>query len=324
MTGSLAEIFSPVISVSNRQVCFQVDVDSMWSYLNFYGFNGGDFFKEDRLFETTIPRFIDIFDEFDVKATFFVVGRDALKKENRMLIRRLHEKGHEIANHTMNHVVGFCKLSRQQKTNEIGKCEEIIQEITGQRPVGFRAPSFSIDNDTIRILEDRGYKYDSSVFPTGFIPLFKCVIFMKSIVNNRDAPRGMGSLRHIFAPSEPYLPDRGQMWKAGRSNLVEIPISVLPIVRIPFYRSFNVVSGMQFFRLSLFWLKRSTRDINYLFHALELGDWEKREIDPRIMNHPGVRMGIQEKIEEYRATISAIKEGYSPVLMREFSDRFLS
>ena len=93
------------------------------------------------------------------KATFFVLAWIAEKLPN--LIREIQARGHEIASHGCNH-----KLSNQiaidALTTELDDSKKILEDIVGAPVHGFRAPSFSINEDTLKTVQASGYLYDSS------------------------------------------------------------------------------------------------------------------------------------------------------------------
>ena len=142
----------------------QVDLDGLWTILGYYGMKHP--VENDPIYETAIPRFIELFRKYDLKATFFVIGRDLEVPKKRKLIQQLAKEGHEIANHTYNHHFGFRKLPREKKEAEISKTELLIQKATGTKPAGFKAPGYDLDEQGLQILQQRGYAYDSSVLPS--------------------------------------------------------------------------------------------------------------------------------------------------------------
>ena len=89
---------------------------------------------------------IQILDEYDAKATFFVVGAWVDKYPES--VKQLHDAGHHIMNHSNTHPY-MSKLSEQQKIDEIKSCNNKIYEITGKTPTLFRPPYGDYDNATI-------------------------------------------------------------------------------------------------------------------------------------------------------------------------------
>ena len=94
-----------------------------------------------------------------VRATFFVLGWIAKKLPG--LIREIHVRGHEVASHGVDH-----HLCTDQSIGTLRKdltdSRILLEDIIGRRVAGYRAPSFSINNDILKTIEDAGYQYDSS------------------------------------------------------------------------------------------------------------------------------------------------------------------
>lgn len=85
------------------------------------------------------PAILDELDEHGVKAVFFVVGEKVAKYPE--LAREIVNRGHELGNHTMSHPQGSMWILGPWRTwREIGNCQKVIEEVTGQRPGWFRAP----------------------------------------------------------------------------------------------------------------------------------------------------------------------------------------
>jgi polysaccharide deacetylase family protein (PEP-CTERM system associated) len=108
---------------------------------------------------------LDLLNETNVKATFFVLG--ILAKHRPDLVRKIVDEGHEIALHGMNHDAMF-KLTTKQAKADILYSKKLISDISGTELLGYRAPFFSIIEKNLYILEylaELGFQYDSSIFP---------------------------------------------------------------------------------------------------------------------------------------------------------------
>ncbi|MDD6484746.1 MAG: polysaccharide deacetylase family protein [Clostridiales bacterium] len=103
-----------------------------------------------------IDEILDILDEYECKATFFVVGDWAQKYGDSLL--KIKNRGHEIGNHSYNHA-DYTKLSSVQIDEDLAKCDSIIEEITGSQPKLVRAPSGGYNNTVIQTCEGRGDIY---------------------------------------------------------------------------------------------------------------------------------------------------------------------
>lgn len=87
--------------------------------------------------ETYTAQLLDLLKEYDIKVTFFVVGKNAEKHAG--LIRRMHEEGHLIGIHNYEHKSNWLMLPKQVR-RQIEQSSKIIERITGERPIYYRPP----------------------------------------------------------------------------------------------------------------------------------------------------------------------------------------
>jgi len=112
--------------------------------------------------ERNTRKILDLLDKYDVKATFFVLGWIAERKPE--LAKEIHSRGHEIASHGYGHIINY-ELSRDEIYEDIKKSKGLLESITGDKVVGYRAPNFSVTQDVIDALTTLGFEYDSSYHP---------------------------------------------------------------------------------------------------------------------------------------------------------------
>jgi len=115
--------------------------------------------------ERNVHRILDMFDEADVQATFFALGWVA--KRHGGLMREIVVRGHELASHGWDHGRVF-RMDRAAFAEDISRARKVLEDASGARVVGYRAPSFSIDQRTpwaFAELAEQGYTYSSSVAP---------------------------------------------------------------------------------------------------------------------------------------------------------------
>ncbi len=101
----------------------------------------------------------------DIRATFFVLGWVAEREP--FLIREIIDRGHEVGSHGYAHKLVF-EQSPQEFRDDVQRSIDLIGDITGEMPVGYRAPSFSINDQclwALDIVADLGFRYDASIFP---------------------------------------------------------------------------------------------------------------------------------------------------------------
>ena len=220
--------------------------------------------KEERVTKS-LDKTLQLLREHDVNATFFVVGE--LAEKHPSIIEKINEDNHEVAFHGYHHEL-LSESNPQKLQMEIKNFNLLLSN----KCVGYRAPSFSLSNKTkwaLKVLEDAGYKYDSSVFPTK-TPLY-----------------GVWG-----APTRPYKPSFEDVAKEDEySKLWEFPplVYTLTPFRIPMAGGFY----LRFFPANL--VKRAIKKANkqefpavIFFHCWEL--------DPET---PRLKLGLSKTFVTY-------------------------
>ena len=153
---------------ADRLCCVSVDLDAIACYYRIHALPGAP--PEPARFailRRCLPRFAELFARHGVRATFFVVGADLEDDaEGRAALAALARDGHELASHTHTHPYDFIRLGAGAIADEIDRAHAAIGACAGTPPVGFRAPGYEISAEAIEALQARGYRYDSSVFPS--------------------------------------------------------------------------------------------------------------------------------------------------------------
>jgi len=115
--------------------------------------------------ERNTAAILDILEKHRVRATFFVVGWIAERYP--ALVREISRHGHEIGCHSYLHRKIY-DLTPEEFREDTRRAKNILEDITGKTVLGYRAPSYSITKKSLwalDILEELGFKYDSSIFP---------------------------------------------------------------------------------------------------------------------------------------------------------------
>jgi polysaccharide deacetylase family protein (PEP-CTERM system associated) len=115
--------------------------------------------------ERNVREILDLFDEAQVKATFFALGWVARRHGG--LMHEIVVRGHELASHGWDHTRVF-RMERKAFGEDIARARKVLEDAAGVRVIGYRAPSFSIDRRTpwaFMELAEQGYTYSSSVAP---------------------------------------------------------------------------------------------------------------------------------------------------------------
>jgi polysaccharide deacetylase family protein (PEP-CTERM system associated) len=110
-------------------------------------------------------RLLDIFTEYRVCGTFFVLGWVAERHPS--LVRQIKDRGHEIASHGYGHRLVYDQMPAAFR-EDVRRSKSLLEDASGGPVLGYRAPSFSITARSLwalDILIEEGYVYDSSIFP---------------------------------------------------------------------------------------------------------------------------------------------------------------
>jgi Predicted xylanase/chitin deacetylase len=120
---------------SNRQTkplaSVSLDLDNQWSYMKIHGDEGWDAYPS--YFDIFVPHVLNVLDELELKITFFIVGKDTEREENRKYLKMITDRGHEVGNHSYHHESWLQTYSYEKIEKEIREAEEAIESVTGQR-----------------------------------------------------------------------------------------------------------------------------------------------------------------------------------------------
>jgi len=104
---------------------------------------------------------LDLLADVEGHATFFVLGWVA--RRHPALVRRIAAEGHEVASHTDMHL-RLNLLPRRELAADLLRARDSLEQVTGERVLGVRAPNFSISDEVLECMAEAGYWYDSSYF----------------------------------------------------------------------------------------------------------------------------------------------------------------
>lgn len=288
----------PIVSVS-------VDLDPLSCYFRIHALPGAP--PEDVRFailRQALPRFAELFARHGVRATFFVVGSDLDEDaDGRRLLTELASAGHELANHSFTHPYDFTRLPSTRIAEEIDRAHQAIGACSGAPPVGFRAPGYETTSEVIDLLCDRGYRYDSSTFPS--VPYYLAKAAVMGLLRATGRPSGsiLGSPTVLLAPRTPYRPAPGAAYRRGDRPIVQMPMAVTRRLRLP-------VIGTSLITFPE-WLRRHMVDhvlaepfVNLELHGIDLSDADADRLPPALIaRQPDLRRTLAHKTEALEATL---------------------
>jgi peptidoglycan/xylan/chitin deacetylase (PgdA/CDA1 family) len=273
-------------------------------------------------FDIVVPRVLRILDESDLKITFFIVGQDAALEKNQDAIQSIVNAGHEIGNHSYNHEPWMHLYPPEQIDDEIQRAEEVIERVTNLRPIGYRGPGYSLSQSTIEVLERRNYLYDASLHSTFLGPIARMYYFFTARLSTEEQ-RQRSLLFGKF--SDGFRPNYAYRWKNEIDNeqqdLIEIPVTTIPILKIPFHVSYllfisNVspVMARLYFRFALTMCKFTSINPSLLLHPLDFLGYDEIK---SLSFFPAMNIPTEIKIDTVRQVLRLYSEHFEIVPMRQ-------
>jgi len=218
---------------------------------------------ESRVVRNT-DRLLDIFDEFEVRSTFFVLGWVGERHPD--LVSRIALRGHEVACHGYAHRLVYDQ-TRAAFRDDVRRAKALLEDAGGRQVLGYRAPSYSITPRSLWALDvliEEGYQYDSSIFPI------------------RHDRYGIP-----VSDRRPYRVER------TNGSLIEVPGSTTQL------GSLNLpVAGGGYFRILPYWWTRwGIARVNEQEHRPAVFYLHPWEIDP---DQPRLPAGVLSRFRHYR------------------------
>jgi hypothetical protein len=295
-----------------------LDLDDHWTYLKTRG--DARWAAYPTYLPIVVPRVLDLLDELRLRITFFVVGRDAAVPAHAPLMRALADRGHEIGNHSFEHDCWLHRYRVDRLTADLAQAEEAIERATGRKPIGFRGPGFSWSSELLEILSARGYRYDASSLPTIVGPLARMYFLWTARLTpeqRKERHALFGSLEDALRPLKPYR------WELGNGGLVEIPVTTMPVARIPFHlsyllylRTFSWYLMAAYLDTALALCRLFRVEPSFLLHPLDvLGPDEA----PGLEFFPGMALRVDRKTEVFRYALARMQQHFEVVTLESFS-----
>ncbi len=254
-----------------------------WFHANYKGLEGLQFSSKDTNLEYNVDLMIEMCATYNVQATCFILGDVARDKPN--VIKKLYNAGHEIASHGSSHKM-VSQMSQKEFDDDLYKSIDTLEQITGEKVFGFRAPSWSVNAASLKwfyeSLAHHGLHYSSSIFPAKH-PMFGVADF----------------------PKEPSYPNE--------LGIMEIPQSIIDIFGFK-----SGYAGGAFLRLFPNWfIKRNIEKANKKNQPVFLY-LHPREIDP---DEKRLKLGSVDNFFHYYG-VNGCKDKFEN-LLKTYADTFM-
>ena len=306
--------------MSKKLCSISVDLDPLTAYYKIHGLGDPPRLLRRTILRKALPRFEELFAEAGVTATIFVVGEDLERNEESLqILRRMVDEGHELANHTYTHPYDLNLLPEQVIDAEVRKAHDAIANLVGAEhaPTGFRSPGYGINAKVLEVLCNHGYRYDSSMFPSLPYYMAKIAVMAGMAIRGRHSRAIIGDPRNQLCPPDPYRPDVARPWARGQAPLVELPVAVLPLTRIPAIGTLIATSPGWMRRFLLRGMERRPF-FNFELHGIDLSDAITDRIPTELAGRqPDLRVPFAEKRRIFLETIQELKAKYTFVTMAE-------
>lgn len=225
--------------------------------------------------EQGMPRLLDLYERYGVKATFFFTGHIARLYPE--VVRMAQARGHEVGSHGLTHEVAkaFDVLSRDEQLQHLRESKKILEDITGEAVVSFRAPAARVGKEIPALLREAGYEIDSSVASQRLDMFFSFGSWNK--------------LHWLTAPRHAYFAQDDNIFRRSEKpeGLFEIPISAFGF---PYIGTFmRIAPGLNRLTRRLLYAESRCNDRQFVFltHPNEFIDEEQ------VIDHSVQRSSLQ-------------------------------
>ena len=260
---------------------------------------------QDIAFDVVVPRILGWLDDVGVRATFFSIGSDVERWPS--AFAAIVQAGHEIASHTFAHARDFSRQSAEAVRADLERADAAIASATGVKPLGFRAPGYTISSAVIHVLGDLGYAYDASVVPSWSYSTLKRLFqwiggraYRSYLVPQELACCRAPRLPYPIAPSALFAP-------SDDARLIEIPLTALGAVQFPCIHGLSVrlpVIGQRYLERAI--MRRPF--FSFAFHDLEFSDrGDFGKLPASVMTEPHLRTPIEARLQRLSAVIARVK-----------------
>jgi len=225
-----------------------------------------------RVLQEGMPALLDLYAEFNIRSTFYFTGYIAKLFPD--IVKMIQAAGHEVGSHGKSHLVtnAFDVMPLDRQARHLQESKDLLEQISGQRVVSFRAPALRVNFDTPKALAEAGFLTDSSVASQRF-----------------DFGLSFGAWKKMHwlrAPRMPYRTAEDNLFRKGTGPIVEVPISAMlfPYIGTTMRIFPTITAGVRGALARE--AKRTGRPINFDIHPNEFIDEsnETRTIERRTKN----------------------------------------
>jgi len=299
-----------------RTCSVSIDLDPIPCYYRIHDLGASPEELRHLILRRCLPRFLELFEEHSIRATFFVVAEDIdvdrhgpAARASRARLEECVAAGHEVGNHSYRHPYDLARWDAKRTAAEIGRAHELLSGL-GRPVVGFRAPGYDLSVAMIQALDGMDYLYDSSVFPAPGYYAAKLAVLGAMRAFGRKSGAVVTNPLALAAPTQPYRPSLRAPWRRGQSRLVELPIAVTPGLRLPAIGTSLLVAPPVLRERLVAGASRSDF-FNLELHGIDLADAELDGIPGELVaRQPDLRLSYADKRERLAAILDTLASSF--------------
>jgi peptidoglycan-N-acetylglucosamine deacetylase len=228
------------------QLCaVSVDLDEVHHYRALHGLAASG--AEHAVYDVALGRMREFAAQLGIPLTLFAVASDLGRAENAQRLRAMLADGHELGNHSLDHLYDLTLRDAAEQRKQVEGANARFSEVLGVRPLGFRAPGYTVSDELLATVRDCGMAYDSSVFPCPPYYAAKATALLAMKVRGKRSRSVLDSPKVLRAPRSPYR--IGQPYWTPGAGLLELPIQVAGPLRLPFIGTLLTLLGARAARL---------------------------------------------------------------------------
>lgn len=309
--------------MARRLASISVDLDSLPHYCRIHGLPESllDARARGLVYTTAVPRLRELLEAVGVPGTFFAIGEDvAADARAAAALRSAREAGVEVASHSYSHDYALTRRPPESIREDLRRADEVLEAATGVRPVGFRAPGYTLNAALYAATVERGYRYGSSAFPAAPYYTAKAVVMGALALLGRPSRAVLDSPRVLLAPRTPYRPDPARPYARGRGAVLELPMAVTPGMRFPLIGTFATTLPLPAVRAA-YRACGGDAFFNFELHAVDVLD-ERDGIPPELVRQQrDLRVPAARKLERLRTLFGWLASDSDVVTLRDAAAR---
>lgn len=249
-----------------------------------------------------LPRFLEVLEEAESRATFFVIGKDLdadieAEGSGSLRLKEALAAKHELGNHSYAHAYDMVDWDAQSIARDLARCDAGLRRL-GAEVSGFRAPGYTHNRKLLMQVAALGYRYDSSLLPSPSYYLAKRGVMAMMKFRGKTSASYRGGASSFVGETYPHFLSELGLW--------EVPMSVSRVARLPLIGTFLLGGAPRGLGPMLFAEALHRRDLVLELHALDLADADADGIDERIVaKHPELRVPLADRIKALTGLLEA-------------------